>query len=97
METTAPLDPSIADKLLDLLGSDDAFRDLFQKDPLAALEQLGYRPPVEGVPPPFHACCHVQQLASKEAIVEARTELQGLLTRGLAYTTPNLDALNTAK
>jgi len=39
---SAPLDPKVADKLLDLLGTDNAFRRLFKKDPQAALAQVGH-------------------------------------------------------
>lgn len=41
------LDPAVADRLLELLGNDDAFRALFQKDPAAALASLGHGPAVE--------------------------------------------------
>jgi hypothetical protein len=39
---SAPLDPKVADKLLDLLSTDNAFRRLFKKDPQAALAQVGH-------------------------------------------------------
>jgi putative modified peptide len=39
---TAPVDPKVADKLLDLLSTDNAFRRLFKKDPQAALAQVGH-------------------------------------------------------
>lgn len=39
---SAPLDPKVADKLLDLLGTDNEFRRLFKKDPQAALAQVGH-------------------------------------------------------
>lgn len=42
-EKTAPLDPKIADKLLDLLSTDNEFRRLFKKDPGAALAKVGYK------------------------------------------------------
>ena len=41
---TAPLDPKVADKLLDLLSTDNEFRRLFKKDPLSALIKVGYKP-----------------------------------------------------
>lgn len=55
---TAPLDPKIADKLLDLLSTDNEFRRLFKKDPYAALTKVGYRAPKDAVAathkgPPF--------------------------------------------
>ena len=42
---TAPLDPKVADKLLDLLSTDNEFRRLFKKDPQAALVKAGYKGP----------------------------------------------------
>lgn len=39
---SAPLDPKVADRLLDLLSTDNAFRRLFKKDPQAALAQVGH-------------------------------------------------------
>ncbi|MEG3193279.1 MULTISPECIES: NHLP-related RiPP peptide [Novilysobacter] len=41
---SAPLDPEVADKLLDLLSTDNEFRRLFKKNPLAALIEAGYKP-----------------------------------------------------
>ena len=39
---SAPLDPQVADRLLDLLSSDDAFRSLFMSSPREALAQIGF-------------------------------------------------------
>ncbi|MBW3549912.1 MAG: NHLP-related RiPP peptide [Proteobacteria bacterium] len=41
---STPLDPEVADKLLDLLSTDNSFRRLFKKDPQAALAKVGYKP-----------------------------------------------------
>jgi putative modified peptide len=41
----APLDPKVADRLLDLLSTDNEFRRLFKKDPQAALVKAGWKPP----------------------------------------------------
>jgi putative modified peptide len=103
MEKTAPLDPKIADKLLDLLSTDDDFRDLFQKDPQVALQQVGYSEGTASATskassaPSFAACCRVDTLASKEVILAARSEIKKMLTSGLAYTTPQLDATTAAE
>jgi len=43
MSTHLPAD--VADKMLDNLINDDAFRDLFEKDARAALHQIGYDTP----------------------------------------------------
>jgi putative modified peptide len=101
-QRTAPLEPKIADRLLDLLSTDDGFRDLFRDDPLAALRTIGYESPVPGkmtacglMPAaelePF-ADCKVEDLASKEIILAARTAIRAMLLRGLTQSTPQLDA-----
>lgn len=97
-DRSAPLDPKLADRLLELLGSDDSYRELFQKDPAAALAKIGYQAPTTetGGMRSFVECCTVQQLASKEAIAKARGEIRSMLTSGLPYTTPDLDASNSA-
>lgn len=87
-EKTAPLDPKIADRLLDRLSTEDGFRELFKSNPRAALEEVGYQAPQEA----FHSCCNVRELASKETITKARDEIKAMLITGLAYHTPQLDA-----
>ena len=39
-----PLSPKVADRLLDLLSTDNEFRRLIKKDPQAAFIQAGYKP-----------------------------------------------------
>lgn len=46
-KTAAPLDSKVADRLLDLLSTDNEFRRLFKKDPQAALVKAGWKPPAE--------------------------------------------------
>ncbi|HBK46975.1 MAG TPA: putative modified peptide [Xanthomonadaceae bacterium] len=83
----APLPTDIADRLLELLSTDDAFRQVFQKNPTAALSELGYEPAriqlesQDGPPGQGSAfyCMTSQQLASKEEIIQARKELAGHL------------------
>lgn len=101
---TAPLDPQIADRLLDLLSTDDAFRDLFQANPTEALGRLGYLPAAGAAMMPLDqseqeqaqasltSCLQVQALASKEVIAEARETIRAMLIAGLAYHSPQLDA-----
>ena len=72
--------PDVADKLLDKLSSDDEFRDLFQKNPRAALRQIGHETPdsnrdVRGADPVL-CCYNLQGLASKEAIKVAVTAIR---------------------
>jgi putative modified peptide len=88
---TAPLDPQVADRLLDLLGTDDAFRRLFTRDPATALAQVGFIRP-EGTVAPNDCFWGITQLASKAQIAQARDEIRLMLTRGLAQTAPQLDA-----
>lgn len=40
-----PLDPKVAKKLLDLLSTDDGFRELFKQDAHAALVKAGWQAP----------------------------------------------------
>lgn len=42
-----PLSPKVADRLLDLLSTDNEFRRLIKKDPQAAFIQAGYKLPKE--------------------------------------------------
>jgi putative modified peptide len=101
---SAPLDPKVADKLLDLLSTDNAFRRLFKKDPQAALAQVGHpeaKAAVAGLKRGVAApaltsasCCTVQSIAPKATIIRARAELRTMLTSGLMYTPPQLDATN---
>ena len=98
---TAPIDADTAEKLLELLGTDDDFRQRFQENPSAALESVGYSS--EGLASaasylesdsllqPFSACS-VLNLASKDQILAAREELTATLVQGLAYNTPTLEA-----
>ena len=100
---TAPLDSALADRLLDLLSTDDLFRERFQRDHLAALRTIGYESPTPGqmtacgeVSPmaalePFRQC-KVEELASKDVIAAARGEIRNMLLRGLDQTTPRLDS-----
>ncbi|MDX1529440.1 MAG: NHLP-related RiPP peptide [Gammaproteobacteria bacterium] len=85
----APLPAHVADRLLDLLSTDDEFRAAFKDNPAAALSTLGYQDAethagkkslVEGEA--FY-CMTTRELASKEEILEAREELKAHLT---AYT-----------
>ncbi|QNP42122.1 putative modified peptide [Lysobacter terrestris] len=84
------MDAKVAEKLLQLLSTDDRFRKQFVDDPAKALEKVGHKD--EDGLEPFAACSRVQNLASKEVIAGAHNELMDMLTAGLALTTPQLDA-----
>lgn len=100
---SAPLDPKVADKLLNLLSTNNDFRRLFKKDPRAALIKAGYKPTVDedervrkGPPfpppgPPPWMCCQVSRIAPKASIIKARAELKASLTAGLGYHPHRLD------
>lgn len=81
----APLHPHVARKLLDLLSSDDDFRDLFQRDAHAALIQAGYQAPEGMASTPENsggACMQLSgsdRLASKEQISRDRAKLESSL------------------
>lgn len=80
-----PMEPQIADKLLELLSSDDEFRDLFVRDRVAALAQVGYPEPANAT----IECTSVSGIASKEEIAAAREELQRHLTSSASLTNPH--------
>jgi len=83
------LPANIALALISHLAEDDAFRALFLSDPAAALVQVGF-PAVDAEV--VKICCHVNELASKEAILAAKAELQTMLTAQISQTVPALDA-----
>ena len=89
-----PLDSKVADKLLDLLGSDNDFRRLFKKDPAAALAKAGHRGPPftpPGPPPtkPPVNCATVKHIAPKAEIVAARQAIKEYLTSSTSLTNPH--------
>lgn len=88
---SAPLDPQTADRLLELLSTDDGFRELFMREPREALKQVGFVNHSDLASP--HFCfLSIRQLASKREIAAARTEIRTMLTSGLGQTPPMLDA-----
>jgi len=76
------LHPHVVRKLLDLLSSDDDFRDLFQHDAHAALMQAGYEAPaaIEPTADTSGGTCMqlaaTEKLASKEQIARDRAKLE---------------------
>ena len=93
---SAPLDPHVADRLLDLLSSDDAFRSLFMSNPREALAQVGFVNETD-LGSPYWCFWEISKPASKRAIAEARCEIRNLLTSELSQTAPQLDAGLTAR
>ena len=86
----APLTPKVADRLLELLASDDQFRDLFARDPAAALIQAGHQANADDLAT-LKRQLKVRQLAPKEAIAAARDEIRASLTSALAMQPIQLD------
>lgn len=76
-----PLDPKLADRLLDLLSSDNAFRRQFKKDPQAALASLGATT--------TKACASVKAIAPKQEIAASREQLRSHLLEAGAFNTPH--------
>lgn len=71
------LSEDTVDALLDKLSSDDSFRNLFQKDPRAALAAVGHEPSADAkVSEGAWLCMDVNQLASKDAIRASRDALR---------------------
>lgn len=84
----AGLDPKVANRLLDLLSTDDAFRELFVKDTKAALETAGYAH--EGALP-HPAICFLPKtgkLADKADIAAAREKLMSTICSIQGHTCP---------
>ena len=81
----SPLDAAAADRLLDLLSSDDEFRKLFTVDRRAAFAQVGYPDPANET----IQCNSVANIASKEEIAAAREELRKYLTSRIGMTNPH--------
>ena len=91
---SAPLDAKVADKLLDLLSSDNEFRRLFKKDPTMALEGIGHRaPPLAPPAPPSVAapgmCQPVKRIAPKQEFAAARDQLKAHLVSAAIFTNPH--------
>jgi len=89
---SAPLDPKVADKLLELLSTDNEFRRLFKKDPAAALARAGHKEATSVIA----GCLQVERIAPKADIIKARTELKSMLCSALGQSPPALEAATTA-
>ncbi|HAV72558.1 putative modified peptide [Stenotrophomonas sp. SAM-B] len=83
------IEPTIALELISRLGSDDAFRTLFSTDPAAALIEVGLSLDDATA---LEVCCKVNELASKADILQAKQDLQMMLTAKVNQIVPALDA-----
>lgn len=80
------LSPKVADRLLELLGTDTEFRRLIKKDPQAAFLQAGYKPSKEVAAGTLGAawmCCDIDRIAPKANIEASREQLKSMLTGGM--------------
>ena len=82
-----PLGEKVADRLLDLLSTDDGFRELFVQDAQAAIELAGYVHSGASVAHPG-LCLAVTTLASKEAIRRDREKLKRTLNSIVNFDCP---------
>lgn len=79
-----PFDRVVADNLLSRLEDDDAFREMFTRDPEEALRAVGHTDPAAALQ--GASCMRVSRLASKEEIRASRELLQQDLTSTGAHT-----------
>jgi putative modified peptide len=89
MASPAQLPKAVAAKLLDKLGSDDAFRAEFQKDPVAALTQVGAS---DADAKACGACLTVSKLSDKATIKANAQALTEMLTAAMAFQPHKLGA-----
>lgn len=75
-----PLDPAIADKLLEKLSSDDSFRSQFSSNPAGALISLGVPEAAANLATSGNSCLCTRNLASKQEIAATREALLSYLT-----------------
>lgn len=80
-----PLEPQVADRLLELLSVDEEFRQRFANDPASALREAGHDLDA-GVEP---SCMMTEQLASKEEIAAVKEQLRSRLMASNGYTIPH--------
>lgn len=80
-----PLEPRVADKLLDLLSTDNQFRRLFKRDPHAALKEVGHELP----PGTTLTCMSVNRIAPKREIEASREQIKSQITAQGMYNTPH--------
>ncbi|GAA0617885.1 putative modified peptide [Kribbella sandramycini] len=86
--TKVQIPAQVADRLLELLATDDGFRELFARDRHAALVQVGLAPELVKVSP--LDCMVVERLAGKDEIAAARDELVAYLTAGGNHNNPHV-------
>ncbi|MGH8025561.1 MAG: NHLP-related RiPP peptide [Pseudoxanthomonas sp.] len=88
---SARISPQVADRLLELLGTDDVFRQLFKNDPKQALLKVGFVEPASEISP-VYCLTGIEKLASKDVIIQSRESIKAYLTAGLGMTPIQLNA-----
>ena len=90
---STPLDPKVAERLLELLSTDNEFRRLFKKNPAAALKRAGHKgapaAPAQAELSASGSCYRVEYIAPKQEIARAREQLKTYLTNALEPTNPH--------
>lgn len=82
-----PLDPKVADRLLELLSGDDKFRDTFASQPAQALQAAGLSAAQSAEALKAASCMNVTtKLASKEELQKSREHLLKYLTSAGTHT-----------
>ena len=82
-KTSARIDPQVADRLLELLGTDDVFRQLFKNNPRQALQKAGFVESASETSPAEYFM-RIEKLAPKAVILESKIRLKEMLTSGLS-------------
>jgi putative modified peptide len=76
----------VADRLLELLGRDDAYRALFLSNPRIALANIGFAPAADqSIQDGLWICMAVKVLAPKEVFIKSHRALRIQLTRESSY------------
>lgn len=89
---TLKIEPRVAARLIDLLSSDDAYRERFMTDTAAALLDIGHVADIAELNAFVSTCFFGVVLADKEVIAGARNEMLAMLATGGHQSVPALDA-----
>lgn len=82
----APLDQKVTARLLDLLSTDDKFRQLFKDDAAAALAQVGYNVGADEASAAYCMQLRTSEcLASKDKIARDRIKLEKTLSSVVGF------------
>lgn len=92
------LDSKVIGRLLDLLATDDSFREIFKQSPYSALLQAGYETgESDALLQQMSKCLVVENLASKELMQSARAALEAQLSAGLTMSPIQLNVADHKK